>query len=210
MQKDEARAGESSRCVCVRGLICFPCRPRGTLLAPAFVAPGPFDSFNQTVCGNLLTSTAGPASICDVSSLGVDFPLPTGRRPNLFSWNSTRTRESGLVQGGIVTAEGSDGDGRALDGRSDGAIDSGASTETRRTAVLALAFRFSPPTIGAVFGVATQSERAGRGRNSRVSPLRRKHMKLGDLRVSCWRRGSESNRRIKVLQTLALPLGYRA
>ncbi len=26
----------------------------------------------------------------------------------------------------------------------------------------------------------------------------------------CWRRGSESNRRIKVLQTLALPLGYRA
>ena len=25
-----------------------------------------------------------------------------------------------------------------------------------------------------------------------------------------WRRGSESNRRIKVLQTLALPLGYRA
>ncbi len=25
-----------------------------------------------------------------------------------------------------------------------------------------------------------------------------------------WRRGSESNRRIKVLQTFALPLGYRA
>ena len=25
-----------------------------------------------------------------------------------------------------------------------------------------------------------------------------------------WRRGSESNRRIRVLQTLALPLGYRA
>src|SRR5579871_325348 len=30
------------------------------------------------------------------------------------------------------------------------------------------------------------------------------------LKVSYWRRGSESNRRIKVLQTLALPLGYRA
>ena len=28
--------------------------------------------------------------------------------------------------------------------------------------------------------------------------------------VFSWRRGSESNRRIKVLQTLALPLGYRA
>jgi hypothetical protein len=26
----------------------------------------------------------------------------------------------------------------------------------------------------------------------------------------CWRRGSGSNRRIRVLQTLALPLGYRA
>src|SRR5215510_7976545 len=26
----------------------------------------------------------------------------------------------------------------------------------------------------------------------------------------CWRRGSESNRRMRVLQTLALPLGYRA
>ncbi len=25
-----------------------------------------------------------------------------------------------------------------------------------------------------------------------------------------WRRGSESNRRVRVLQTLALPLGYRA
>jgi hypothetical protein len=30
------------------------------------------------------------------------------------------------------------------------------------------------------------------------------------LRLSCWRRGSGSNRRIRVLQTLALPLGYRA
>ena len=31
-------------------------------------------------------------------------------------------------------------------------------------------------------------------------------------KVGCWfwRRGSESNRRIRVLQTLALPLGYRA
>ena len=28
--------------------------------------------------------------------------------------------------------------------------------------------------------------------------------------VSCWRRGAGSNRRIKVLQTSALPLGYRA
>ena len=26
----------------------------------------------------------------------------------------------------------------------------------------------------------------------------------------CWRRGAGSNRRIKVLQTSALPLGYRA
>jgi hypothetical protein len=28
--------------------------------------------------------------------------------------------------------------------------------------------------------------------------------------VFCWRRGAGSNRRIKVLQTSALPLGYRA
>src|SRR5208282_5816361 len=28
--------------------------------------------------------------------------------------------------------------------------------------------------------------------------------------TKCWRRGSESNRRIKVLQTSPLPLGYRA
>jgi hypothetical protein len=42
---------------------------------------------------------------------------------------------------------------------------------------------------------------------------------LGNLKTCCefkvfwlryWRRGSESNRRIKVLQTSALPLGYRA
>ena len=33
---------------------------------------------------------------------------------------------------------------------------------------------------------------------------------ISRLRLSCWRRGSESNRRIRVLQTLALPLGYRA
>ena len=30
------------------------------------------------------------------------------------------------------------------------------------------------------------------------------------LRAKFWRRGSESNRRIKVLQTSPLPLGYRA
>ena len=30
------------------------------------------------------------------------------------------------------------------------------------------------------------------------------------MRVGDWRRGSESNRRIKVLQTSPLPLGYRA
>ena len=33
-------------------------------------------------------------------------------------------------------------------------------------------------------------------------------VRLGGLK--CWRRGSESNRRIKVLQTSPLPLGYRA
>ena len=35
-------------------------------------------------------------------------------------------------------------------------------------------------------------------------------LEISRLRLSCWRRGSESNRRIRVLQTLALPLGYRA
>ena len=29
-------------------------------------------------------------------------------------------------------------------------------------------------------------------------------------KLNCWRRGGESNPRIKVLQTSALPLGYRA
>jgi hypothetical protein len=33
-------------------------------------------------------------------------------------------------------------------------------------------FGLSPRAIGAVFGVAAQSERAGCGRNGRVSPLR--------------------------------------
>jgi hypothetical protein len=33
---------------------------------------------------------------------------------------------------------------------------------------------------------------------------------VGFMRVKWWRRGSESNRRIKVLQTSPLPLGYRA
>ena len=33
---------------------------------------------------------------------------------------------------------------------------------------------------------------------------------FSDLRGKIWRRGAESNRRIKVLQTSALPLGYRA
>ena len=35
-------------------------------------------------------------------------------------------------------------------------------------------------------------------------------LEISRLRLDCWRRGSESNRRIRVLQTLALPLGYRA
>ncbi len=33
---------------------------------------------------------------------------------------------------------------------------------------------------------------------------------LSNIRIILWRRGSESNRRIKVLQTSPLPLGYRA
>jgi hypothetical protein len=37
----------------------------------------------------------------------------------------------------------------------------------------------------------------------------RGHMEIWDVNWS-WRRGSESNRRIKVLQTSPLPLGYRA
>jgi hypothetical protein len=37
-------------------------------------------------------------------------------------------------------------------------------------------------------------------------PLQR----FGAERQNIWRRGSESNRRIKVLQTSPLPLGYRA
>ena len=35
-------------------------------------------------------------------------------------------------------------------------------------------------------------------------------IEISGLRLRYWRRGSESNRRIRVLQTLALPLGYRA
>jgi hypothetical protein len=35
-------------------------------------------------------------------------------------------------------------------------------------------------------------------------------IEISQFQLSCWRRGSESNRRIRVLQTLALPLGYRA
>jgi hypothetical protein len=35
-------------------------------------------------------------------------------------------------------------------------------------------------------------------------------IEISRLRLKCWRRGSESNRRIRVLQTLALPLGYSA
>ena len=34
--------------------------------------------------------------------------------------------------------------------------------------------------------------------------------KSEELRADFWRRGAESNRRIEVLQTSALPLGYRA
>ena len=39
-----------------------------------------------------------------------------------------------------------------------------------------------------------------------------RRMKIGNwqLAIDLWRRGSESNRRIEVLQTSALPLGYRA
>jgi hypothetical protein len=35
-------------------------------------------------------------------------------------------------------------------------------------------------------------------------------MKIANKKQNYWRRGAESNRRIKVLQTSALPLGYRA
>src|SRR5215831_4522347 len=49
---------------------------------------------------------------------------------------------------------------------------------------------------------------------SEKSILPRDHIHVeGDLRIlgrKGWRRGSESNRRIKVLQTSPLPLGYRA
>ena len=51
---------------------------------------------------------------------------------------------------------------------------------------------------GARINPETSSPRAGEG-NSDISWL-----------LKGWRRGSESNRRIKVLQTSPLPLGYRA
>ncbi len=35
-------------------------------------------------------------------------------------------------------------------------------------------------------------------------------MRIANKKQNYWRRGAESNRRIKVLQTSALPLGYRA
>ncbi len=59
-----------------------------------------------------------------------------------------------------------------------------------------------------------------RGRNCiifRYLPLSRtelvkrtEHSEIKQLQEKTWRRGSESNRRIKVLQTSPLPLGYRA
>jgi hypothetical protein len=57
------------------------------------------------------------------------------------------------------------------------------------------------------------------GQSCRLCPVRRKGRKLGTSLSKMglpataredWRRGSESNRRIKVLQTSPLPLGYRA
>ena len=53
---------------------------------------------------------------------------------------------------------------------------------------------------------------------TRVNPGTRGRMKdqiqsidfVGNTLKTSWRRGSGSNRRIKVLQTFALPLGYRA
>src|SRR5580693_4207488 len=40
--------------------------------------------------------------------------------------------------------------------------------------------------------------------------MKRPAVYAGPMGVKIWRRGSESNRRIKVLQTSPLPLGYRA
>jgi hypothetical protein len=52
---------------------------------------------------------------------------------------------------------------------------------------------------------ATRSERDGH----LVRPIRKGSKRLKNW-LTCWRRGAGSNRRIKVLQTSALPLGYRA
>jgi hypothetical protein len=49
-----------------------------------------------------------------------------------------------------------------------------------------------------------------KSRNQREPAVTGMNSKTSSLRPFCWRRGSELNRRIKVLQTLALPLGYRA
>ena len=49
-----------------------------------------------------------------------------------------------------------------------------------------------------------------KGRNQSEAAVRGMNSKTSSLRPFCWRRGSGSNRRIKVLQTFALPLGYRA
>ena len=63
---------------------------------------------------------------------------------------------------------------------------------------------FCPPLRSKVahFRLSGPIEREGRKRNQlhQIQPTTRK----------VWRRGSESNRRIKVLQTSPLPLGYRA
>src|SRR5262249_4448810 len=52
--------------------------------------------------------------------------------------------------------------------------------------------------------------RAARIRSSRISPKEKRSSGLERSDRIIWRRGSEWNRRIKVLQTSPLPLGYRA
>ena len=69
------------------------------------------------------------------------------------------------------------------------------------------------PVVGAFLSVRFRTfpqettANTGNGREFWVNDMK---PEITGLWPNCWRRGSESNRRIKVLQTLALPLGYRA
>src|SRR5277367_3020747 len=63
----------------------------------------------------------------------------------------------------------------------------------------------------AVQSIATRTESNGKERYSlRGNAVFQRHPRCSDVIEEGWRRGSESNRRIKVLQTSPLPLGYRS